>query len=300
MVTTSSPSSEPGSSHAPASGATEAVAGSAASKQLKPLMKFTGLTQEVQRHGPVRPLQSHLHGLTQAEMALAVVDLLNLHHQHGEVLGVVVSHIWDYYVVPEKLWEHYKGGKNQFMEDICYREFVGPTLESAKVSMNRKMRNIASMEAVWGEGWEKRIDAETDHTSVLSEHYLRNMAKLASSGITLSDAQQVLNHVMLVRIANPGKGVRTKRSIMATDIQKVLTAIESVRSSPDLDPKEYSATRLISTLDAAASTGIGVTQPQTPEIASPATPPAILPSSGASTFSVEVFYDLDIPLSFNC
>jgi hypothetical protein len=93
-MTTTSPSSEAGSSHAPASWAIEAGAGTATSTPLEPL-KFTGLTRAVQRHGPVRPLQSFLHGLTQAEMALAVVDLLNLHHQHSEVLWVVVSHIWD-------------------------------------------------------------------------------------------------------------------------------------------------------------------------------------------------------------
>ena len=117
-MTTASPSSEAGSSHAPASGATEAGAGIAASNPLEPLIKFTGLTRAVQRHGPVRPLQSYLDGLTQAEMALAVVDLLNLQHQHSEVLGVVVSHIWNNYVLPQKLWQHYMGGKHKFMEEI--------------------------------------------------------------------------------------------------------------------------------------------------------------------------------------
>ena len=287
-MTATSPSSEAGSSRAPASWATEAGARATASKRLEPL-KFTGLTREVKRHGPVRPLQSCLDGLTQAEMALAVVDLLSLHHQHSEVLWVVVSHIWNYYVLPQKLWEHYEGGKHKFMEDVSYDEFVGPTLEFASVSQNRKLRNIKTLEAVWGEAWEKQIDADTDHPSILSEHYLREMAKLANSGIALLDAQQVLNHAMKARIAHPGRGVRTKRAIMVADILKVLTAVASVESSAD---PEYSATRLISTLDGAATTSMGATQPLTPEIADPPTPPAILPSSEASPFSVEVFYIL--------
>ncbi|PUU73571.1 hypothetical protein B9Z19DRAFT_1068895 [Tuber borchii] len=126
-------------------------------------VKFTGLTREVQREGPVRPLQAHLDGLTQAEIALAVVDLLNLHYQHREVLG----------------------------------------------------------------GWEKKIDAESDHSSILSEHYLREMAKLANRGITLLDAQEVLNYVMKTRIARPGKGVRTTCVIMIIARPHAPTTISS-------------------------------------------------------------------------
>jgi len=290
------------STHVLARAANEAGARTTTFKpdKLQPLMKLTGLTRAVQKHGPVRPLQSHLHGLAPAEMALAVVDLLNTHKEHSEVLGVVVSHIWEYYVLPEKLWEHYEGGKIKFMEDVAYDDFVGPTLESADITLSRKRRNITSLQTVWGEGWEKQIDAETDHPSVLSEHYLRSMAKLATSGITLSNAQQVLQHVMEARIAHPGKGVRSKRAIMVTDIQKVLAAIAPPHSSQNIEPKEYSAIQLISILDAVAAAGIGVTQPVTPEITSPPDPPAILRSSSASTFSAEVFYNLDIPLSFNC
>jgi len=44
-------------------------------------------------------------------MALPAGDLLNLHNQHGKVLWVVVSHIWDDYLLPMKLSEHYQGGK---------------------------------------------------------------------------------------------------------------------------------------------------------------------------------------------
>ncbi|KAG0122866.1 hypothetical protein HOY82DRAFT_619776 [Tuber indicum] len=256
---------------------------------IQPFVRFTGLTQEVQKHGPVRPVKDHLGGLTKAEMALAVVNMLNLHQQQSEVLGVVVSHIWEYYVLPERLWEHYDGGKSQFMEDIAFREFVSPTLKSAKESQNRRARNMASLEAVWGEGWEKQIDADIDHPSVLSLHYLRNMAKLASHGISILDAKQVLHHIMKSRLANPGKGIRTKHAIMATDIQKVLTAIASVDRTLGLEPEQYSATHLISILNSTAATiRMDSPLPQTPHISCPFTPPAILPPPGTDSFSVEI------------
>ncbi|PUU73167.1 hypothetical protein B9Z19DRAFT_1069216 [Tuber borchii] len=152
---TTFPSSKGGSSHAQQSEPSNTGAGLASftSIQVKPSIKFTGFTGEIQKHGPVLPVQNHLRGLTKAEMALAVVEMLNLHQQHSEVLGVVVTHIWEYYIVPGKLWEHYEGGKSQFMEDVAFSEFVGPTIKSSKATQSRKLRNIASLQAAWGVRW---------------------------------------------------------------------------------------------------------------------------------------------------
>ncbi|PUU82610.1 hypothetical protein B9Z19DRAFT_1061713 [Tuber borchii] len=72
---------------------------------------------------------------------------------------------------------------------------------------------------------------------------------------------------------------------MVSDIQKVLTAVESVGSSPN---PEYSAAWLISTLDATATTRMRETQSGIPEITSPLTPPIILPSTSGSSFSIEI------------
>ena len=286
-MTTTSPSSKVGSSHAPA----ETGGGTAASKPLEPLMKFPpSLEQAVQSEGPARLVQSRLCGLSQTELALAVVDLLNVNREENELLAVIVTHIWENYVLPRRLWDYYEGGEERFMEAVGYTEFIEPALKSTSESQKRKAQANRSLEAVWGQEWEKVIDPRSNHHSVLPEGYLREMAKLAKRGITLLDAQKVLNHAKKARIARPGRGVRTTNLITVGDIQKVLTAVNSVGSSPD---PEYSATRLISTLDAAVTLGTRGTQPPTPEITGPPTPPAILPSSsGASPFSVEVFYDL--------
>ncbi|RPA88423.1 hypothetical protein L873DRAFT_1815283, partial [Choiromyces venosus 120613-1] len=51
-------------------------------------VEISGLIKAIQKHGPVRTVQAHLQGLTKAEKALHVVDMLNLHQQQGEVLAV--------------------------------------------------------------------------------------------------------------------------------------------------------------------------------------------------------------------
>ncbi|RPA91063.1 hypothetical protein L873DRAFT_1872448 [Choiromyces venosus 120613-1] len=135
-------------------------------------VEISGLMNAIQKHGPVRIVQAHMQGLTKAEKALHIVDMLNLHQQQREVLAVIVSHLWDTYLVPEKLWEHYEGGESHFKEDISYDEFIAPTLTSAKASKGQKERHISCLESKWGAGWEKTIDVHSDHPSVLSEHYL--------------------------------------------------------------------------------------------------------------------------------
>jgi len=298
----SSPTSEAESSPSPVSEAMEARARTptAVPDEVQQLTKFDPLFQAVRKHGPLPTLKHHMKGLTQAEKAVLVVDMFNRFQEESEVLGVVMTHLWEYYVLRENLWEHYEGGKERFYQDIDFQEFVCPKLKSAKETQSRKERNIKSLEDAWGEEWYQQIDKDNDYPSFLSEHYLRHMAKLASSGILLSDAQQVLHHVMKARIANPGKGVRARGSIMVSDILKVIAAVISIHGgSNEIKGKKCSATQLISILDAEETTPMGATQPQPSEITDPSTPPAMLLSSDTSPFAVEVFCHLVILLSFN-
>ncbi|RPA93934.1 hypothetical protein L873DRAFT_1941310 [Choiromyces venosus 120613-1] len=230
-----------------------ATTGTHETNEVRISAEISGLIRAIQKHGPVRTVQAHLQGLSKAEKALQVVDMLNLHQQQGEVLAVIVAHVWENYVVPEKLWEHYHGGESRFKEDGAYDEFIAPTLQSVKVSQSRKNKQISRLESCWGAGWEKTIDVHTDHPSVLSEHYLRNMAKLASSGMTLSDAQLILQHVMKTRISHPAKGVRAQGIIMVSDIQKVVSAVSAVSRSQNIEPEECSPMQLITFLAAEAA-----------------------------------------------
>ncbi|RPA89725.1 hypothetical protein L873DRAFT_1849177 [Choiromyces venosus 120613-1] len=241
-----------------------------------------------QKHWPVRTVQAHLQGLSKVEKALQVEDMLNLYQPQGEVLAIIVAHVWENYVVPEKLWEDYHGRESRFKEDVAYNEFIAPILQSVKVSQSWKNKQISRLESCWGAGWEKTIDVHTDHLSILSEHYLQNMAKIASSGMTLLDAQLILQHVIKTRISHPTKGVRAQGIIMVSDIKKVVSAVSAVSRSQNIEPEECSPMQLITFLAAEAAGAHRVTELDTPQITQNSPPPAILPPPGVVPFTVMI------------
>ncbi|RPA88616.1 hypothetical protein L873DRAFT_1908267 [Choiromyces venosus 120613-1] len=251
-------------------------------------VQISGLIKVIQKHGPVHTVQAHLQGLTKAEKALHIVDMLNLHQQQGEVLAVIVSHLWDTYVVPEKLWEHYEGGESRFKEDISYDEFIVPTLTSAKASKGWTERHISRLESKWGAGWEKTINVHSEHPSVLSEHYLRNMAMLACNCMRLSDARLVLHHVVEIRISHPGKGIRTQRIVMVSDIRKVVSATSAVSCSHNIQLKECTTAQLVIFIGTTDRVTPHVTQLDTLRITQNASPPANLPQGVAELVLVEL------------
>ncbi|RPA88614.1 hypothetical protein L873DRAFT_1908264, partial [Choiromyces venosus 120613-1] len=102
-------------------------------------VEISVLIRAIQKHGPLRTVPAHLQGLSKVEKALQVVDMLNLHQQQGEVLAVIVAHVWENYVVPEILWEHYHGGESRFKDDVAYDEFIAPTLQSVKHVMKTRI-----------------------------------------------------------------------------------------------------------------------------------------------------------------
>jgi len=156
---------------------------------------------------------------------------------------------------------------------------ITPTPAPSKESQGRKARHISFLELKWGAGWEKTIDSQSDHPSLLSEHYLGNMVKLASNGMTLLDAKRILRHVIKMRISRPRKGVRTREIVMAGDIQKVVSAIAAVSHSHNTQPEPFTTAQLIAFL---GTTGRAY-QP-TPSITREAPPPSQVAPSQRATF----------------
>ena len=251
-------------------------------------VEISGLIKAIQKHGSVRTVQAHLERLTKNEKALHVVKMLNLHQQQGEVLAGIVTHMWENYVIPEKLWEHYEGGESRFKEDVAYKEFIVPALEYAKASQTRKDRHTSRLESKWGLDWKKEISLSSDHPSILSEHYLRNMAKLASSGMALMDAKLLLHQAMENRISNPGKGVRTQQILMVTDIQKVVSAISAVSHISNTETEPFTQRQVVTCLNSSASSGPSRPDLDLPRITHDALTPGISPHSTRKLFAVEV------------
>ncbi|RPA88732.1 hypothetical protein L873DRAFT_1849616 [Choiromyces venosus 120613-1] len=128
---------------APATTVATTVATSSTPDDLGGMPEIAGLIQAIQKHGPVQTVQVHLQHLALHEMVFCVVDILDLQQQKGEVLGLIVTHIWENYVVPEKLWEYYEGGESRFKDNVAYAEFIVPTLESAKLSVRQLEKSVA-------------------------------------------------------------------------------------------------------------------------------------------------------------
>ena len=156
---------------------------------------------------------------------------------------------------------------------------ITPTSAPSKESQGRKARHISFLESKWGAGWEKTIDSQSDHPSLLSEHYLGNMVRLASSGMTLLDAKRVLRHVIEMRISRPRKGVRARDIVMAGDIQKVVSAIAAVSNPHNTQLEPYTTAQLIAFLGTT-----GITYQPTPSITREAPAPSQVAPSQRATF----------------
>lgn len=156
---------------------------------------------------------------------------------------------------------------------------ITPTPAPSKESQGRKARHISFLESKWGADWEKTIDSQSDHPSLLSEHYLGNMVKLASSGMTLLDAKRILRHVIEMRISRPRKGVRAREVVMAGDIQKVVSAIAAVSNPHNTQSEPYTTAQLIAFLGTT-----GITYRPTPSITREAPPPSQVAPSQRATF----------------
>ena len=257
--------------------------------------EFSGLIGSIQKHGPAQTINAHLQSLSLADQALTVVDMLNLFKQQGEVCGVAVTHIWENYVSQERLWEHYQGGESQFMKDVYFSDFVEPAIKAAKASEKYKAKQRACIEEAWGNGWEKKIDKHADHPSSLSEKYLRGMAKLAGNGIALPIAALLLYEVMTARVLSPRRGIRTRRAISPSDIQRALDAVKVVSQHYNLGPKDCSLIQLTAYLNHGIA-DVPVAVPETPQIPQTSNSTPVLPlPSGAEPLAVEVFYNVNFP-----
>ena len=249
------------------------------------------LIQAIQEDGPAKTVQDYLEPLGLADQALTVVDLLHLCRRLGEVAGAIVTHIWEDFIAHDQLWDHYQGGKSQFLKDIDYKNFVHPTLKAAKASEKAKVKNIACIEAAWGKDWKQTIDMDADHPSDLSEKYLRNMANLARNGMTLSDAKVLLELVITARVSHPGRGIRRLPAIIPSDILTVAAAVEAVSNHYNQVPQECSLQHLTIFLDH-GKTALPAAVPETPQIPQNSPSPPVLPlPSGAQPSTVEVFYN---------
>lgn len=258
---------------------------------------IAGLIRDIQKHGLEQTIEAQLSYLATADQALVVVDILNSYQQQEEVAGVVVSDIWKKYIVRERLWNHYQGGEQKFKQDIDYSNFVYPKIEAAKGSELKliKRKLIAGIEALWERGWESEIGSQTDHLSTLSKHYLEEMLKLASHGMTLSNAGELLRKVVNARASERRKGIRSKQAIMVSDIKKAIGAVKAVSQHYNMEPKECSLIQLTIFLEE----GIGALPAAVPEIPQipqdSNSPPAPPPPSGAQPFAAEVFYSVNFP-----
>ena len=256
---------------------------------------IAGLIRAIQEHGPEQTVQAELSHLTTADQAQAVVDILNLYQQQREVAGVVVNYIWKQYVVREQLWNHYEGGERKFKQDIDYTNFIHPAIKASESSEIYKRKLITRIEELWESGWESKIDSETDHLSTLSRNYLQRMLKLASDGMTLSDAGVLLKKVVNARLSDRRKGVRSTQAIIASDIEKAIGAVKEVSMYYNMEPKECSLKQLTVFLEQGIA-ALPVALPETLQIPQDSNSTPVLPlPSGVQPLAVEVFYSVNFP-----
>ena len=205
----------------------------------------------LQKDGTEQTVQALLEGLTKAEIALHVVDIFELASHNREMLSSVVHHIWEKYVLPEKLWLYYDGGEAKFKKHIAYDRFISKTVKFSDENQLLKMKLASHVQEKWGEGWEKELVVDTNHPgpSMFSQHYLGEMKKLAWSGISLSHAALLLKHVVKRRVSYRPRGVRKEQTILVSDILKVSAALKEVARLNNIQPGECYDSEVISFLD---------------------------------------------------
>ena len=224
----------------------------ATADRLPRLAEILPLFQRIQLQGAEETIKPQIEGLNMAEKAVMVVEMLGQRAQQAEVISSLVDHLWHTHVVPHQLWEHYDGGKGKFMEDVDFTRFVQPTLNTVASIRSRKARAISTIQPVWGEGWERVIEPNNDHLSILSEKYLRHMAYLARNRIGLFQARELLYCVRDTRLSNPRQGVSTSTIVTVGDAQKVRDAVKSLSESRNISPSQLTRMELLSSLQVAA------------------------------------------------
>jgi len=248
------------------------------------------LMQAVQEQGVEMTMQTRFAALTLTQKASMVVNMLNIGNEQAEVVGMLVDHVWNTYVLPETLWNHYEGGEVQFKKDVGFDNYIVPTLKLAAETRRRKAREIAHLEREWGVGWDRVIEPSGSPVTALPVHYVQHLATLARHKITLLDARELLCYVKDRRILNPGRGIRTDPLITVADIQKVKTALMVVSKSRKILPQQCTTADIFSQLQAATPGGVAG---RITEIVSPAaTPipplPSSVPAVGLRSFTDQV------------
>ena len=239
--------------------------------------EISPLFQGIQSQGVEETIQPQLEGLTKAEKAAKVVEMIGQREQQAEVIRSIVDHLWRAHVVPHELWEHYDGGEEKFMEDVDFAGFVQPTLDAAAQTRSRKARELSTIHPIWGQGWEKVIEPDNWHLSILSEKYMGYMAYLARNGIGLHYAQQLLCSVRNARLSNPHRGVPTIPIVTVGDAKKLTDAFKKLSRSRNISPAQCTAEDLQSELQVAAP---GTVIPRITELESPAATPISHPPAG--------------------
>jgi len=250
---------------------------STAAPDLPKSVEVSHLFQGIQSQGVEEFIQPHFEGLTMAQKAVAVVEMLSGPAQQAEVIGSFVDHLWNIYVVPQRLWEYYDGGEDAFKEDIDFTSFVQPTLVSAASTRSRKERELSTIQPVWGAGWETVIDPNSYHLSMLSQKYLYHMAYLARNRIGLLDATKLLHCVRDTRLSNPQRGVPTTTIVTVGDAQKVTDAVKRLSKLRNISPSLCTTEDLLLSLQVA---GPGTFIPRITELKSPVATPVSHPPAG--------------------
>jgi len=162
------------------------------------------------------------------------------------------------------------------MKDVGFTGFVKPTLDEAARTRDRKARELSRIHPAWGAGWEKVIESNNYHVSILSQNYLYHMAYLARNGIGLRDATQLLHCARDKRLSNPQRGISTSTIVTVGDAQKVTDAIKRLSKFRNISPSQCTIEDLLSSLQIAVQ---GAIIPRITELESPvATPVSHLPT----------------------
>jgi len=93
----------------------------------------------------------------------------------------------------------------------------------------------------------------------------------------------------------PRRGIRSRRAICPSDIQRALDAVTVVSKHYNLEPKDCSLKQLTSYLDHGIA-DVPVAVPETPQLSENSNSHPVLPlTPGAQPLAVEVFYNVNFP-----
>jgi len=199
------------------------------------------------RHGTETTLGDYMAGMSKLQKAHIMVDVLNHELQEQEVLNMSLEYLWNTYVAPERLWEHYDGGAAKFRKDVSYLKFIAPAPVSARETNFQKKRSRVELETNWGPEWQKAIDPHSGTAVDLSEKYLKELARL-SRHMTLPRAAHFIQYARFIRTSNPGKGIRKTANVITGDICKVYAALEAVSQSRNIELEKCAVEDILTSL----------------------------------------------------